>query len=120
MLSTIVFYGARGRNRTGMPVLWAADFKSAVSTDFTTRARPEFHILSWFTLPLVDRRANFHRQAQIPNRIWYFSTSRTYYFLEKIFETGENLKLSKQRVFPMCVFFQKTHKIHSSIKSKPF
>ena len=39
MLSTIVFYGARGRNRTGMPVLWAADFKSAVSTDFTTRAR---------------------------------------------------------------------------------
>jgi hypothetical protein len=55
MLSTIVFYGARGRNRTGMPVLWAADFKSAVSTDFTTRARPEFHILSWFTLLLVDR-----------------------------------------------------------------
>ena len=45
--------GARGRNRTGMPVLWAADFKSAVSTDFTTRARPELHILSWFTLPLV-------------------------------------------------------------------
>ena len=73
--------------------------------------------------PSIDRRANFHRQAQIPNRIWYFSTSRTYYFLEnleKIFETGENLKLSKQRVFPMCVFFQKTHKIQSSIKSKPF
>jgi hypothetical protein len=31
--------GARGRNRTGMHVLYAADFKSAVSTDFTTRAR---------------------------------------------------------------------------------
>ena len=120
MLPAFVFYGARGRNRTGMPVLWAADFKSAVSTDFTTRARPEFHILSWFTLPLVDRRANFHRQAQIPNRIWYFSTSRTYYFLEKIFKTGENLKLSKQRVFPMCDFSQKTHKIESRLKSKPF
>ena len=32
-------FGARGRNRTGMHVLYAADFKSAVSTDFTTRAR---------------------------------------------------------------------------------
>ena len=96
--------GARGRNRTGMPVLWAADFKSAVSTDFTTRARPEFHILSWFTLLLVDRLANFHMQAQMPNHIWYFSTSRTHYFLEKIFASGENLKLSKQRVFPICDF----------------
>ena len=31
------FYGARGRNRTGTP-LPARDFKSLVSTDFTTRA----------------------------------------------------------------------------------
>lgn len=43
MLSTIVFYGARGRNRTGMPVLWAADFKSAVSTDSTKQA-PDFFL----------------------------------------------------------------------------
>ena len=32
-------YGARDRNRTGTPAIHeAADFKSAVSTDFTTRA----------------------------------------------------------------------------------
>ncbi len=99
MLSTIVFYGARGRNRTGMPVLWAADFKSAVSTDFTTRARPELHILSWFTLLLVDRLANFHRQAQIPNRVWYFSTSITRYFLEKILTLGKT-QAFKTKGFP--------------------
>jgi AMMECR1 domain-containing protein len=55
-------------------------------------------------LLLVDRLANFHMQAQMPNHIWYFSTSRTHYFLEKIFASGENLKLSKQRVFPICDF----------------
>jgi hypothetical protein len=71
-------------------------------------------------LLLVDRLANFHMQAQIPNHIWYLSTSRTHYFFEKFFETGENLKLSKQRVFPMCDFSQKTHKIKHSIKSEPF
>ena len=30
--------GARSRNRTGTPVLEATDFKSVVSTYFTTRA----------------------------------------------------------------------------------
>jgi hypothetical protein len=55
-------------------------------------------------LLLVDRLANFHMQAQMPNHIWYFFTSRTHYFLEKIFASGENLKLSKQRVFPICDF----------------
>ena len=35
--------GARGRNRTGTPHLWkAADFKSDVSTNFTTRALCNF------------------------------------------------------------------------------
>ena len=34
------FHGARDRNRTGTPVIHvAADFKSDVSTYFTTRAR---------------------------------------------------------------------------------
>ena len=35
----ITVVGARDRNRTGTPAMnEAADFKSAVSTDFTTRA----------------------------------------------------------------------------------
>ena len=35
----ITVAGARDRNRTGTPAMnEAADFKSAVSTDFTTRA----------------------------------------------------------------------------------
>ena len=33
-----IFYGARGRNRTGTAVK-PRDFKSLVSTNFTTRAR---------------------------------------------------------------------------------
>ena len=40
--SKLLSVGARGRNRTGMPVIHeAADFKSDVSTYFTTRAWTE-------------------------------------------------------------------------------
>ena len=38
MLDYIEFFGARNRNRTGMQCLVATDFKSVVSTNFTTRA----------------------------------------------------------------------------------
>ena len=38
-VTTTVIIGARDRNRTGTPAMnEAADFKSAVSTNFTTRA----------------------------------------------------------------------------------
>lgn len=36
--SLCLFDGARGRNRTGTPLTEARDFKSLVSTNFTTRA----------------------------------------------------------------------------------
>ncbi len=39
-MQVIDFIGARGRNRTGTPVK-ARDFKSLVSTNFTTRANKE-------------------------------------------------------------------------------
>ena len=42
--------GARGRNRTGTP-LQAADFKSAVATDYTTRA--EFNYMETHPAPLT-------------------------------------------------------------------
>ena len=47
--------GARNRNRTGTPAInEAADFKSAVSTNFTTRA-PFYYILVIIVLYSVAR-----------------------------------------------------------------
>ena len=38
MVRTVGITGARGRNRTGMTVVWSRDFKSLASTCFATRA----------------------------------------------------------------------------------